>query len=52
MTDKATYGYCPKCGAPGCRRERRINGDDMCEQGHRYPSRDRLAEPKEKKDDD
>ena len=34
------YGFCPHCGAPGKARERRPNGDDLCERGHRYPSRD------------
>ena len=36
---KATLGYCPVCGAPGTLRERRINGDDICANGHRYPSK-------------
>lgn len=34
----AVYGYCPKCGAPGVMRERRLNGNDTCEKGHVYPS--------------
>ena len=38
MTD-TPYGYCPKCGAPGRTRERRPNGNDLCENGHLYPSR-------------
>ena len=33
------YGSCPMCGAPGNSRERRPNGDDTCENGHKYPSR-------------
>ena len=49
MTD-AMYGYCPKCGARGQQRERRINGNDKCENGCTYPSRDALPEPKAKKD--
>ncbi len=34
------YGFCPKCGKPGVSRERRLNGNDTCEAGHVYPSRD------------
>jgi hypothetical protein len=34
----ATYGYCPRCGEPGVQRERRINGNDRCGNGHEYPS--------------
>ena len=52
MTKESPYGFCPICGARGFSRERRPNGNDRCEEGHVYPSRDRLAEPKEKKDDD
>jgi len=36
----APYGYCPICAALGKERERRANGDDRCENGHTYPSRD------------
>lgn len=32
------YGRCPICGAEGTSRERRLNGDDTCALGHRYPS--------------
>lgn len=39
------YGFCPECGAPGVTRERRINGNDTCENGHVYPSADRLNKP-------
>lgn len=39
------YGRCPTCGAPGCNRERRPNGDDHCTNGHKYPSRDAVAAP-------
>lgn len=42
------YGYCPKCGAPGKQRERRPNGNDICENGHEYPSRDALVKEKSK----
>lgn len=38
------YGYCPHCGAPVKSRERRLNGDDTCEAGHKYPSRKSLRE--------
>lgn len=34
-----SYGKCPYCGAPGITRERRLNGDDRCMNGHIYPSR-------------
>jgi hypothetical protein len=34
------YGRCPVCGAKGVSRERRINGNDMCERGHTYTSRE------------
>jgi len=42
-----SYGYCPKCGAPGKSRERRPNGYDRCENGCVYPSRDSLNKPPE-----
>lgn len=32
------YGFCPICGAPGKMRERRMNGNDVCENKHTYPS--------------
>lgn len=35
-----SYGYCPICGKPGMMRERRPNGNDRCEAGHEYPSKD------------
>lgn len=35
---EAVYGYCPFCHAPGVSRERRINGNDLCSNGHKYPS--------------
>lgn len=34
----APYGFCPKCGKPGRLRERRPNGNDVCEGDHVYPS--------------
>lgn len=39
------YGYCPRCGAPGIARERRIDGNDQCSNGHTYPSRDAAQSP-------
>jgi hypothetical protein len=39
-----SYGKCPKCGAKGISRERRINGNDRCENGHTYPSKDSILE--------
>lgn len=46
---KVPYGYCPKCGAPGQQRERRPNGNDICEKGCTYPSR--AAIPEKENDD-
>jgi len=40
------YGHCPMCGAKGVSRERRLNGNDLCESGHIYPSRDSTTPPK------
>lgn len=45
MSD-APYGYCPICGAPGCTRERRLNGNDECTNGHSYPSAKSTSAPK------
>ncbi len=42
-----SYGYCPICGAKGKSRERRINGDDRCENDHVYPSSTTLKTPPE-----
>jgi len=36
---EALYGYCPECGAKGTKRERRIDGNDICVNGHLYFSR-------------
>ncbi len=36
--DATRYGYCPRCGGVGVNRERRLNGNDRCENGHQYPS--------------
>ena len=38
MSDTARQGYCPQCGGVGVQRERRIGGNDTCENGHVYPS--------------
>ena len=32
------YGRCPICGAAAVSRERRLNGNDKCANGHTYPS--------------
>ncbi len=42
------YGFCPVCYAPGFMRERRLNGDDKCKNGHWYPSKDALLSQPEK----
>lgn len=34
-----SYGRCPHCGGNVITRERRLNGNDTCEDGHVYPSR-------------
>lgn len=39
------YGYCPICGAECLRRERRLNGNDTCKNGHVYPSREAVHKP-------
>jgi hypothetical protein len=39
MTNPTEYDLCPTCGAPGISRERRIDGNDRCKNGHVYPSR-------------
>ena len=41
----APYGYCPRCGGLGINRERRLNGNDRCENGHSYPSSTAVANP-------
>ena len=46
MTKKAPYGYCPICSCEGETRERRLDGDDRCQEGHTYPSRRALSAPK------
>lgn len=43
------YGYCTQCGSPGLTRERRINGNDTCTNGHVYPSSlARISDPTER----
>jgi transposase-like protein len=44
---KSPYGYCPICGAPGVMRERQIDGDDKCRNGHYYPSKKAIDMPVE-----
>lgn len=39
-----SYGFCPTCGANGMLRERRIDGNDKCANGHTYPSKSALTE--------
>ncbi len=39
------YGYCPQCGGMGMSRERRLNGNDRCENGHSYPSSTAVTNP-------
>lgn len=38
-SDSSPYGYCPVCGASGKMRERRMDGNDTCTNGHTYPSK-------------
>lgn len=42
---ESIYGFCPECSSRGVVRERRVNGDDTCENGHKYPSISALKEP-------
>lgn len=37
-TSETKYGFCPKCGAKGIARERRMDGNDKCVNGHLYKS--------------
>jgi len=46
--DKYGLGYCPKCNEGVYIREKRLNGDDICVNGHRYPSKDTLKEKAKK----
>ena len=43
MAATSAYGCCPQCGLPGKQRERRPNGNDICEAGHKYPSKSAVA---------
>ncbi len=36
---RTPYGFCPICKAPGISRERRLDGNDRCSNGHIYKSR-------------
>jgi len=45
MNEIDSYGYCPQCGARGKARERRPNGNDICVEGHTYPSAQALVAP-------
>jgi hypothetical protein len=40
---ESPLGYCPICRARGKTREKRPNGNDQCERGHTYPSKDALS---------
>lgn len=42
------YGICPICGSEVIMRERRKDGNDKCEKGHYYPSKDTIKEFSEK----
>lgn len=37
-------GYCPHCQSKVVSRERRINGNDKCENGHVFPSKKSLID--------
>ena len=39
FVDTNFYGYCPVCRAPGVMRERRMDGNDKCKNGHSYPNK-------------
>lgn len=36
--DTGGYGSCPICGSPVVARSRHLNGNDVCREGHEYPS--------------
>lgn len=36
------YGWCPTCGAPGVSRERSVDGDTICLNGHKTKSTEML----------
>lgn len=36
----STYGFCPICNYHIVSRERRIDGNDTCRNGHKFPSKD------------
>lgn len=44
-SDRSAYGYCPVCGGECEDRERRLNGNDTCVNGHVYPSRTAVHVP-------
>lgn len=39
-TNQKITECCPVCGSEKFSRERRPNGDDVCENGHKYASKD------------
>ena len=39
MIELSHYGYCPICYGPGVSREKRPDGNDICSNKHKYPSR-------------
>ena len=41
---KNIQGFCPRCGSKGVKRERRLNGNDICENGCTYPSKDAIMQ--------
>ena len=38
----SVYGKCPECGANGIARQKRLNGNDICENNHEYKSSDAI----------
>lgn len=46
-----SYGYCPKCNGKVISRERRMNGNDRCENGHVFPSKKTLNEASRQTDE-
>lgn len=38
IDSRIVYGICPECGSNGYVRERRINGDTICVNGHKHKS--------------
>lgn len=43
LVPRGVSGRCPRCLGLVVRRERRMNGNDVCENSHQFPSVDALG---------